>query len=489
MCKGRKTAVAVLCLLLVIIASTTHAEEIHSKKETLASRIESIINRDTSGGTWAVEVASLDTGETLYGKNSWASMIPASNMKLYTTAAALEYLGTDFTVKTSIYFDGELGPDGVLNGNLILYGRGDPNISGRFYDDDPAAIFKQMVESLKTQGLREIKGDVIGDDSYFDAEYYGPWPPEEAHKWYAARVSALSLNDNCIDIYVAPGPSPGAKARVSQTPWTSYLRVINRASTTTKKSNSVWISPLEKKSAVVVGGRIWNRKRIEVLWFPVESPPLYAVTVFKETLQRKGIPVSGTARALGPDHASAVPMNAEPIIEHESLPLSEMIKVVNKRSQNLHAELLLKHMGLHKGYGPTFEGGTRAVREFLRTKNMDSGATVIFDGSGLCRSNRTSAHAIVQLLQHMDSSPWRDVFKDSLAAAGVDNSLRSMRWIRPRNKIRAKTGSLKNVLSLSGYADGRSERLAFSIIVNGFGNNSQKVKEVRDEICAELVRY
>jgi D-alanyl-D-alanine carboxypeptidase/D-alanyl-D-alanine-endopeptidase (penicillin-binding protein 4) len=170
------------------------------------------------------------------------------------------------------------------------------------------------------------------------------------------------------------------------------------------------------------------------------------------------------------------------------MPLSEIIKVVNKRSQNLHAELLLKQIGLHKGYGPSFAGGTRAVRDFIKTVGIDGGAVTIHDGSGLCRSNRASAHSIVQLLKHMDSDSLRDVFRNSLAIAGVDNSLSKMTWIVPAGSVLAKTGSLKGVLCLSGYAGGKHERLAFSIIVNDFKGDSQRIREARDRICAELVK-
>lgn len=477
-----------LCLLLVFLFLPASAAEKYSKKEKLARRIDSILKRTSNGGTLAIEVISLDTGETLYSRNANASMIPASNMKLFTTAAALQYLGPDFKAITSIYLNGELGQDGILNGDLIIYGRGDPNISARF-SGEPTTIFKEMVESLKGSGLQKVNGNIIGDDSYFDAEYYGPWLPEESHKWYAARVSALSFNDNCIDIYVTPGAAPGKRAKVGQSPWTSYMRIRNRTSTTTKRNNSVWASPHPNPSIILVGGKIWNKKKGEVLWFPVESPPLYAATVFRETLERAGIRVSGKSQALGPDHKSVVPSGATPVIEHESLPLSEIIKVVNKRSQNLHAELLLKHVGLNQGLGPTFPGGTKAVRDFIKTAGIDTNSVVIYDGSGLCRSNKATVHSIVQLLKHMDTGQWRDIFRDSLAVVGVDESLRTMRWIVPARKVRGKTGSLKNVLSLSGYAEGRSERLAFSIIANDFEKGSQGAKEARDRICAELVKY
>ncbi len=481
--------VITLCLLLVFLLFPANAADEYSKKETLVRRIDSILNRTATGGTVAVEVVSLDTGETLYSRNANASMIPASNMKLFTTAAALQYLGPDFKTITSIYLNGKLGQDGVLDGDLIIYGRGDPNISGRFSDGDTTSIFKEMVESLKAKGLQKVNGSIIGDDSYFDAEYYGPWLPEESHKWYAAKVSALSFNDNCIDIYVTPGPAPGKRAKVGQSPWTSYMRIRNRTSTTTSRNNSVWVSPHPDPSIILVGGRIWHRKKGELLWFPVESPPLYAATVFKETLERAGVRVSGKPQALGSDHKSVVPAGAMPVIEHESLPLSELVKVVNKRSQNLHAELLLKHVGLNQGLGPTFSGGTRAIRNFLKTAGIDTNAVVIYDGSGLCRSNRATAHSIVRLLKYMDAGQSRDVFRDSLAVVGADESLRTMRWIVPAQKVRAKTGSLKNVLSLSGYADGKSERLAFSFIANDFEQGSQGAKEARDRICAELVKY
>ena len=483
---SRITAIFALVVFILYPADAGYAA---GKTKSLAEKIESILRlEEAGGGTWAVEVVSLDTGEVLCEMNSRELVIPASNMKLFTTAAALYYLGRDFATRTSFYFGGRLDDDGVLHGDLIICGRGDPNISGRFHDT-PTTIFEDIAYKLKALGLREVRGDIIGDDSHFDAEYYGPWLPEESHKWYAARVSALSFNDNCIDIYVRPGSSPGRRARVVKSPYTSYARVINRASTTSRRGNSVWASPLGNGRDILVGGKIWSRKKVEVLWFPVESPPLYAATVFRETLKRAGIRVSGKPRALGPDHKSAVPAGVEPAVELESLPLFEIIKVINKRSQNLHAELLLKQLGLQKGAGPSFGGGLRVVRDFVRRAGIAPESVVIHDGSGLCRSNRASAHSIVQLLRFMNESGDSEDFRNSLAVAGADGSMRKMTWVVPSGKVRAKTGWLKGVLALSGYVEGKSQRLAFSIIINDYTADTQRIRRARDRICAELARY
>ncbi len=477
-----------LAIFALALPAAIEAKE-SPRKESLTEKIEAILELEKAGGgTWAVEVVSLDTGATLCEMNSRRSMLPASNMKLFTTAAALYYLGPNFMTKTSLYFDGELDANGTLDGDLIVYGRGDPNISGRF-QDSPTSIFEDLARTLKEKGLKKITGDIVGDDSYFDNQYYGPWEPKEKHKWYTARVSALSFNDNCIDIYVTPGAKPGAKAKVVKSPRTSYARAIGRVSTTASKKNEVWVSPLGNGRDILVGGKIWSGKPVEELWFPVESPPLYAATVFREALEREGIKVSGKSRALGDDHDTAVPKGASSALEHESLPLSEMIKIVNKRSQNLHAELLLKHIGLRHVGEPTFEGGTKAVDAFIRKIGIAPGAVVIEDGSGLCRQNRASAHSIIQLLRHMDTGENADVFRDSLAISGVDRSLKGMTWIAPREKIKAKTGWLKGALALSGYVDGKTQRLAFSIIVNDYTADSMRVRRARDRICAELARY
>ena len=477
-------AIALFVLSINVIPFTAFAES-SPKKSPLAGKIDSILEK--ADGTWGVEVVSLKTGRTLYERNAHALMIPASNMKLFATAAALSYLGPDFTVKTSFYFDGKLDKKGVLHGNLIIYGRGDPNISGRF-TDTPTSIFEDIAKSLKSAGLRKVAGDIVGDDSFFDAQYYGPWPAGESHKWYTARVSALSFNDNCIDFYVSPGKSPGAKAKVVQSPRTSYARVSNKTTTTSDKNNNVWVSPLHDGKAILVGGKIWTGKEVEELWFPVKSPPLYTATVFRETLERAGIKVQGKARTIK-DHASEVPKGARPIAEYESLPLSEMIKVINKRSQNLHAELLLKHIGLRRAYGPTFDGGTKAVDEFARETGIDPKSIVIQDASGLSRSNRASADAVVRLLRFMHESKWKDVFRDSLAVAGIDKSLKKMVWAVPEGSVLAKTGSLKRVLALSGYAEGKTEKVAFSIIVNDFKEDTARIRRTRDRICAELIRH
>jgi len=486
---NRKVAVLIFCWLIVLALPAAGAGDNFSKKEQLARRIDSILaEAHADGCNWAIEVVSLGSGEPLYKRNAELLMIPASNMKLFTTAAALYYLGPDFTVKTSFYFKGKLKRDGVLDGDVIIYGRGDPNISGRF-TGEPTAIFQAVIESLKTLGLREVHGDIVGDDSYFDSQYYGPWPRDESHKWYAARVSALSFNDNCVDIYVRPGPSVGSRPEVIQSPRTSYVRVINKASTTNQKGNAVWISPSGSTSSILVGGKIWSKKEEKELWFPVDLPALYAATVFEETLQANGISVSGRARGLGTNHKSAVPQGADPVVEYESLPLSEIIKVVNKRSQNLHAELLLKQIGLRAGAGPTFDGGSKAVHDFVCWTGIPQESVIVYDGSGLSRLNRASAHSLVELLKFMHERGCRDPFRDSLAVVGVDESLQEMAKTVPSEKVAGKTGSLKGVLAFSGYAEGESQRLAFSIIANGFEKEPSRIRQVRDRIVRELARY
>ncbi len=487
--RSRRLLLFAICLLLCLVAAPSALGEDTVSAKVLGKRIDEILEKHgPDASKWAIEVVSLDSGKVLYGRNAESAMIPASNVKLFTAAAALFYLGPDFTTRTSVCFGGELGDGGVLNGDLILYGRGDPNISGRF-TDSPTAIFEEFAGSLKALGLREVRGDVVGDDSYFDSEYFGPWPEKDSRKWYAARVSALSFNDNCIDIYLWPGQSAGARAKVACSPATSYARLVNRATTTNRKHNSVWVSPGTNDSTIVVGGSVWSGKKEQILYYAVDSPALYAATVFKETLEREGIPVSGKARGLASPGRSAVPPGAVAVVEHESQPLSEMIKVVNKRSQNLHAELILKQLGLHAGNGPTFEGGIEAVRKFLAKAGINSEAVQIYDGSGLSRSNRASAHAIVELLKFMDQSKWRDVFRESLAVAGVDDSLKSMSKSVAPEAIRGKTGSLKGVLAFSGYADGTWERLAFAIVVNDGEGKPYELRQIRDRICKELAEF
>jgi D-alanyl-D-alanine carboxypeptidase/D-alanyl-D-alanine-endopeptidase (penicillin-binding protein 4) len=342
---------------------------------------------------------------------------------------------------------------------------------------------------LKSLGLREVSGDVIGDDSYFDARYYGPWPAEDANKWYAARVCALSFNDNCIDICVTPADSPGQKPRITQSPSTSYANIINRANTTSKRNNSVWAAPGGDGSEVQVRGKIWTGRREEVLNFPVETPALYAATVFKETLERKGVKIDGRARELEEEIGSAVPDGLVPVVDWQSYPLSEMIKVINKRSQNLHAELLLKQVGFQAGRGATFDGGTRAVHDFTRMVGIPVEQIELHDGSGLCRSNQVTVEAIVRLLQYMDNGIYKEIFRESLATVGEDESLQALSNLVPDGTVIGKTGSLSGVFAFSGYADGKTDKFAFSIIANKLPNGSYAMKQARDRICRELVNY
>jgi D-alanyl-D-alanine carboxypeptidase/D-alanyl-D-alanine-endopeptidase (penicillin-binding protein 4) len=485
----RKAVLATALFLVVVLSLTTASAENSLSYQKLADRIDAFLGHAESGKcTIAAKVVSLKTGEVVYERNGRRLMIPASNTKLFTTTAALHYLKPDFTVKTSFCFDGDLDEQGVLHGDLIIYGRGDPNISGRF-TDRPAEIFERVAETLQSLGLREVNGDIIGDDSYFDARYYGPWPANDANKWYAARVSALSFNDNCIDICVTPADSPGEKPKIAQSPPTSYANVVNKAYTTSKRNNSVWAATGGDGSEVQVRGKIWTGKSEEILNFPVETPALYTATVFKETLERKGVQVCGRARELEDEIGSAVPAGTVPVVDWQSYPLSEMIKVINKRSQNLHAELLLKQVGLQAGRGASFEGGTRAVHEFARSIGIPLEQIELHDGSGLCRSNQVTVEAIVRLLQYMDNGIYKKVFRESLATVGEDESLQALSNLVPPGTVIGKTGSLSGVFAFSGYADGKSDRFAFSIIANNLPNGSYAMKQARDRICRELVNF
>lgn len=498
--------VALLLWPLDVPAQTAAPPEASSAAAAAAPAVDAL-RRDLSriiaepgwnGDEYGVMVVSLDRGDTLFALNPDRPLAPASNTKLFSTAAALYYLGPEFRFTTYLLADAPIR-DGVLAGDLILYGTGDPAISGRMLEG-PTATLRSLVDSLLAAGVREIRGDVVGDGSYFDDEWIAPgWQENDLDAWYGAPIGALSFAENVVSIRFEPA-SPGQPARVRTTPETQGLALENRVVTVGSGSNRVSFERREDR--LVAHGQVRAGSGGIGRSIPVVDPANYAAAALRAVLAERGVEVTGSVRSIRSARASRVSfatgspegLNADAprvLATHFSPPLGEIAAVTNHVSHNLFAEALLKAVGRVVGGAGTFEAGSEAVRAFLERELGEAPVAISqVDGSGLSRNNLLSARTAVRLLDYMPRSDVWESYLASLPEAAVPDGLeRRMRGTPAAGNLRAKTGTIRRVSALSGYvhsADG--ELLAFSILANGVPSTA-RAKRSEDAIGARLASF
>lgn len=428
-------------------------------------------------GRVGISIRNLSTGEVIFEKNSRELFIPASNMKLLTTGAALEYLGAYYTFSTKIYGTGSRS-FGKLAGDLWIVGGGDPNISGRFYKE-PQSLLQSWASRLKNSGLHRIEGDLVMDDRLLDRQWVHPlWPGDQLSRWYCAEVSALTLNDNCIDLTLVGGSRAGRAGRVVLAPPTSYVKILNYLKTSTKRSSST--CGRDQKNQISLKGFVLRNRKTE-LSVAIHNPPLYFGQVLKETLEKEGIEFQGKVRLARADEKMS---GGVLYLEHRSL-LRNVLPVINKRSQNLHCEILFKLLGKKLFSQGSFEGGQKAIEGFLKKAGVE-GPYSISDGSGMSRANKISPHQMTSLLIWISKQPYGKLYRSSLSLAGKDGTLRK-RLRKPfiLGKVCGKTGTLDGVSALSGYGWNGREWYVFSLLTEEFPG--WKAKKLQDQIVEALM--
>ena len=453
---------------------------------------------------WGVKIVFAETGEVIYEQNPQKGLMPASNMKIFTTAAGLSILGPDYTYKTPLYYSGTIDAEGTLHGDVIVIGSGDPSISGRYrnrqygLEDKPtSAILADWAAALKARGVKRITGDVIGDDDAFDDEDLGlNWELDDLPFWYAAGVSGLSLNENCYDYVIEPGARVGDPARIRIIPDTTYVTLKNDAVTTISgvaPTADVFRWPNSNEITfygyIPLGRTVRHRASV---W----NGTLYTVTVLKETLERDDIAVDGEARDADsmPDKAARLnPTEGRTLFyTQESVPLSRIVSIINKPSQNFYADMLLKTLSKEVNGVGTWRGGFAVAQKFLASIgapnanlfNMD-------DGSGLSRRNLVHPNHTVAVLRYMMSSPNFKIFYDSLPIMGVDGTIANLnRGTLAAGNVHAKTGTITYARSLSGYLDtADGERIIFSTMCNNYTTPTREVNKVQEVFTLLLANF
>ncbi len=472
----------------------------------LRERIDSLFSEPRFvAAQWGARIVSLDTGKTLYSHQAEKLFVPASNAKLFTGALALDRLGPDFRIRTSMYAKTSPGTNGTIDGDLILFGRGDPCLAARFYGGDVGKAFAPLIERMATAGVKGATGDLIADESFFHSSPLGAgWEWDDLQSGYGAEVSALSLNDNTVDLVIKPGPAPGAPAIVSVVPPCPSLLISNEVLTSAAGTKrSLQCQRALNANVVVLTGQMPVNDSSQTEDISVHRPALWFGAAFREALQRRGIRITGPVRPMDWRDRIRAPFDTNQFVELaalESQPLSEILGRMLKPSQNLYAQLLLVQVGTARlakaatpiggtvtnlpsrvGNGPPAgetaeEAGLRELGLFLRQAAIQPGTVQLEEGSGLSRHDLVTPAATVQLLQYMNRHRHAGVFRQALPVAGVDGTLKSrMRDTPAAGNARAKTGSLNGINSLSGYVTSAAgEHLAFALFLNSYLNRDSR---------------
>ncbi len=456
-----KKCYIILFILLYLSSDPSFA----GGKEYIQSNIDYILS-DSSfyGGKVSVYIKSLKTGEVIYDYNKNLSLTPASNMKICTTATALYKLTDTFRFDTNIY--GNVS-NGKLEGDLVIYSNGDPTHCIYFHKP-PMKIFENMAQNLYSQGIRIIEGDLIADDSFFDRNLRGKgWKDEYKFESYSAEISPLSLNENVVDVRISPGKASGLPAIISLFPSSGIFSIVNKA-VTSHNDETISVYPGENNNKITISGSIPVSYSTMETYVNVHQPALYTASAFAKILKDKGIKLKGHVRLIDLKKESYKRNELVVLCSYKSPPLPQAIAYINKESDNLSAEMLLKTLGgIYNGYG-TSENGSSIVKGFLVYIGTDVKGLTMVDGSGLSPENRITARIIVDILTFMYRSEYRKSFMDSLSVAGVDGTLKKrLRGTGAKGNLKGKTGTLNGVSSLSGYVTtSYGQSLVFSIVSN-----------------------
>jgi serine-type D-Ala-D-Ala carboxypeptidase/endopeptidase (penicillin-binding protein 4) len=507
---------------LQLVFAVLMAQFAAAQSKTLAKRIEQVLSDpDLARATWGVKVVSLESGRPLYEQNADKLFTPASNTKLFTTAAALALIGPDYKFHTTVETSGAIDKYGRLIGDLVLKGRGDPNLSGRVLPyqlrterrTPGIQVLDGLADQLVQKGLKYIDGDVVADDSYYVFERYGEgWTQDDLVWEWGAPVSALSINDNVLFVSIQPADHPGEKAFVSVIPYSDYYQLDNRILTTPPGTGPrrIYINREPGSNLLTLWGNIPSDDTGVKESLAIEDPANFAAQLFRSMLEKRGVIVYGRSRtrhselaglstfsvttlasARGGDDKTPPPTASSPLVlaDYQSQPLKEDLRVINKVSQNLHAELLLRLLGREKGAAGTIEGGLEVIRGFLQQAGIPSNEYVFYDGSGLSRENLVTPDAVVRLLTYASHQPWGVLYEDTLPVAGIDGSLSErFKLGQAQGRVHAKTGSLGHVNALSGYATTvKGEKVVFSIMVNNHNLQGRRALETIDKIVDAIV--
>ncbi len=474
-----------------VTATNDLTEEELLENATIEEKMLAILdNPHLDGAVAGVSVRDADTGEVLYSRDGDIRLHPASNMKLFSAAAALEVLGEDYTFSTEVLTDGEMsGP--VLHGDLFLKGKGDPTLLKEDFD--------QFAMDLKDQGIDKIKGDLVGDDTWYDDVRLSrgiTWPDEPYY--YASQISALSLSPNedydagTVIVEVTPSEDD-SEAEVTVVPETDYVNIVNNTEMVPAgESRSISIVRDRGTNDIIIEGTMPEDGSLQRSWVTVWEPTGYAVDVFKKSLEEQGIDFIGNSDV----RLDETPEDASILTSRDSMPLDELLIPYMKLSNNGHGEVLVKEMGKVVHDEGSWNRGLDVVNDTIDGLGVNADTIYFHDGSGMSHVNHIPANEVAELLYQVQDQSWFPAFEYSLPVAGesdrfVGGTLRNRMTEGPaQGNVTGKTGTLNTVSALSGYVttmDG--EDLIFSVIINNFISPSSNIKSIEDEIATMLAEH
>lgn len=451
-------------------------------KAALTSDIGDMLSRRVRSGKFGVMVVSLTRGDTLYAQNAGEMMQPASTMKLFSTAVALDRFGPDHTFSTDVLRDGAVAPDGTVQGNLYLRADGDPSMSARFFKD-PNLPMATLAKSIAAAGVKKVSGDLVYDATAFDEQRIPDgWKTTYLGSAYAAPVSALSINENVLWVVVSPA---GNVAQVTLEPVTTTIPLRSTVRLTGGSGGRI-SARRANDGGIDVSGSIGSSSGPRRYSLVINDPALYTAGALNAALQNAGISVTGSVRP------AKTPATATKVASFASPPLSHIVSEMNRESINIVAELLFRNASRATAPGGmgTAETALANVREFLGKKvGADPQAIRVFDGSGLSTLDYYTPRVMVQLLDYAHKGPWSSAFHGSLPVAGESELLRRrMRGTPAEGNLHAKTGTTNSVVGLGGYVTAKDgEVIAFAFIYNG--NDRANAKATMDAMGATLANF
>lgn len=466
-------------------------------KQLQADVLDDIGQKFVENASWGIVVQSLKNGETLVSVNPKKNLIPASNRKIFSSIFALDQLGADFTYVTQVFAKGVLDSDSVFTGDIIIRGAGDPTISGRFYENKTTKILEDWADSVQRKGIKSIRGRIIGDDNGLmgDDVLGDYWESTEESYWYSAQISGLNFNDNCVDWYVKP-TRIGEPAKIILIPPTQYIKINNFVKTVSSKSEAVKVDAVRRRAANEVDfiGSILTESDPQHGYVTVENPTRYTAHVFSEILQSRNIRVDSAA--VDADDLvryvyNETDSNMIRIARYVSPAMPELMKIINKNSHNLYAELLWRTVAAVKDSSGTSKRALALEEKFLKSVGLNPDKISICDGSGYARGNLVSPQDIVTLLTWVRKHKNWKTFYESLPLAGEEGTVKSrMKGTLAEGNARAKTGYLDNVRTISGFVKTRDgEELVYSVMCNNFTTDRLEIDRIQDMIIGRLAFF
>lgn len=443
--------------------------------------VENLVNSDLlRNANVSLMVKDLASGKTLYQYRANNAAIPASTMKVVTTAAALDLLGGDYRFKTTLEYDGKIEKDGTLHGNLYIKGCGDPTLGSSKLGD--TLFLRHWAEEVKHAGIKKITGNLIADNSLYDDQGINPrWTWEDMGNYYAAAAYGVSYKDNTYTIQFCSKAAGTTPEIVKTTPSIPELRFNNRLKSTAIKFDSCYIYGAPRSYERSIYGEIPANHPQFYVKGDIPRPGLLLVQDFKKELLKNKISISGEVKEIFWNSKTAKTV----LYNHLSPVLRDIVKEINVQSNNHYAEHLFRHLSLQKNDVASSNGAIDVISSHWKSKSLPTEQLFMYDGSGLSPMDAVSAVFFVELLAYVNSSRNNDDFRNSLPVAGVTGTLKSFLDGTPlEGKVRAKSGTISRVRCYTGYIDTGSKKWAFAILVN---NASGSAKAVTDKIEEFLV--